>query len=120
MPDSHAVLLAVSSTLVSLHKQQFGRGPTRARAEWAGPDMLVCALEDALLPAERDMVAMNAGHRVAEQRLFMQTATEPKFVDAIERIVGRKVASFASATDPKHSTIFEVFKFERDVRSPAV
>ena len=49
---------AVSNTMVKLHKEQFGRGPTNARSYFAGPDTLVCTLEDALLPAERAMVSM--------------------------------------------------------------
>jgi uncharacterized protein YbcI len=46
-------LLEVSNAMVALHKEQFGRGPTRARANFAGPDALMCVWEDALLPAER-------------------------------------------------------------------
>jgi len=40
---------AISNAMVKLHKEQFGRGPTRARTHFAGPDALVCVLEDVLL-----------------------------------------------------------------------
>jgi hypothetical protein len=33
-------------------KEQFGRGPTRVRSHFAGPDALLCVMDDALLPAE--------------------------------------------------------------------
>ena len=67
-------LAAISSTLVALHKEQFGRGPTRARSDFAGDDTLVCVLEDALLPAERVMVQMGDQQRVRESRAALQAA----------------------------------------------
>jgi uncharacterized protein YbcI len=61
---AYAQLTAVSNALVALHKHQFGRGPTRARTHYAGRDILVCLMEDALLPAERALVGMGEAHRV--------------------------------------------------------
>ena len=66
---------AVSNTMVKLHKEQFGRGPTNARSYFAGPDTLVCTLEDSLLPAERTMVEMGEDQRVRESRMFLQVAS---------------------------------------------
>src|SRR3954465_5641826 len=51
-PAQTSVLAAVSNAMVRLHKEQFGRGPTRARSEWAGPDQLVVTLEDTLTPPD--------------------------------------------------------------------
>jgi hypothetical protein len=53
-----SLLTAVSDAMVTLHKTQFGRGATMARSGFAGPDTLVCVLQDVLLPAERKMVEM--------------------------------------------------------------
>ena len=64
-------LQAVSNAMVKLHKEQFGRGPTNARSYFAGPDTLVCTLEDSLLPAERTMVEMGEDQRVRETRMFL-------------------------------------------------
>src|SRR3954452_10674215 len=91
-----AVLQAVSNAMVKLHKEQFGRGPTKARAYFAGPDMLVCMLHEALLPAERKLVEMGEQNRVRDSRIAFQAATEHEFVTAVEQIVYRKVVSFAS------------------------
>jgi uncharacterized protein YbcI len=104
-------MVAVSNALVSLHKEQFGRGPTSARSHFAGPDMLVCVFEDALLPAERAMVEMGEAQRVRESRLFLQTATSDRFVETVEQITGRSVYSFASATDPENGVVMEIFVF---------
>jgi uncharacterized protein YbcI len=105
------VLTAASNAMVALHKEQFGRGPTRARSNFAGPDTLVCVLDDALLPAERKMVEMGDQQRVRESRMYMQVATTREFVQAIEEIVQRPVRAFSSATDPDANMVFEIFSF---------
>ena len=106
------VLAAISSAMVALHKEQFGRGPRRARSNFAGDDVLVCVLDDALLPAELTMVKMGDQQRVRESRMYLQVATADEFISAVEGIVGRKVHAFSSASDPDRNTVFEVFTFE--------
>jgi uncharacterized protein YbcI len=118
MSETHAAtagktLAAVSSAIVKLHKEQFGRGPTHARSDFAG-DTLVCTLDNALLPAERAMVETGATDRVREARTALQAATEDLFIRAIEDIVGRKVRAFASAIDPPAGVVFEVFAFHSE------
>jgi uncharacterized protein YbcI len=107
-----ARLQAVSNAIVKLHKEQFGRGPTNARSHFAGPDALVCILEDAMLPAEHKMVAMQDHQRVRDNRIAFQVATAEEFVTAVERIVQRNVHAFASAIDVEQDVIFENFVFE--------
>jgi uncharacterized protein YbcI len=113
-----AALAAVSNAMVKLHKEQFGRGPTHARSDFAGRDTLVCTLENALLPAERAMVEMGEDQRVRESRTFLQAATARLFVEVVEDIVGRKVRGFASATDPGANIVFEVFTFDAEAGAP--
>jgi uncharacterized protein YbcI len=112
-----SLLAGVSNAMVTLHKEQFGRGPIRARSHFAGPDTLVCVLESALLPAERKLVDMGDHQRVRETRLAFQVATSEEFVGAVERIVGRKVRAFASAIDASQNIVFENFLFESDETS---
>jgi uncharacterized protein YbcI len=107
-------LQAVSNAMVKLHKEQFGRGPTNARSYFAGPDTLICTLEDTLLPAERTMVDMGEHQRVRESRMFLQVASQEQFVAAVEQLVSRKVRAFASAIDPAPGVVFEIFAFEPD------
>jgi uncharacterized protein YbcI len=105
-------LLAASNAMVKLHKEHFGRGPTKSRAHFAGPDVLVCVLSDVLLPAERKMVEMGQHDRVTDSRTSFQAATRPEFIAAIEQIVSRRVISFASGIDPAADVVFETFWFE--------
>jgi uncharacterized protein YbcI len=112
-----SLLTGVSNAMVALHKEQFGRGPVIARSYFAGPNALVCVLEDALLPAERKLVQMGDHERVRETRLAFQVATTEEFIVAVEQIVGRKVRAFASATDVVQNVVFENFVFEADATS---
>ncbi len=93
------LLQAISNEIVRLFKEQFGRGPTKARTEWAGPDVLVVVLEDTLTPAERKLVEMGEHERLRETRMFFQYASVAEFCEPIERLTGRKVRAFTSALD---------------------
>jgi uncharacterized protein YbcI len=104
--------LQVSSEMVGLFKDLFGRGPTRARTYFAGPNLLLCVLEGTLVPAERTLVDMGEHQRLRETRLFFQHAREQDFRDAIERITGRRVVAFTSATDTVADVSTEVFHLE--------
>jgi uncharacterized protein YbcI len=110
-PPGEWLLQDVSNAMVALHKEQFGRGPTKAQSHLAGPDALVCVMDDALLPAERAMVEMGEQQRVRESRMFFQVATAEQFIAAVETITGRTVRAFASATDPDKGVVMENFVF---------
>jgi uncharacterized protein YbcI len=85
--------------MVRLFKDQFGRGPTKARTEWAGPDVLIVVLEDTLTPAERNLVVMCEHERLRETRMFFQYASVREFCEPVERLTGRKVRAFISGID---------------------
>jgi uncharacterized protein YbcI len=110
------LLQDISNAMVALHKEQFGRGPTKAQSHWAGADALLCVMDDALLPAERTMVDMGEQQRVREARMFLQVATAEQFVATVETITGRTVRAFASATDPDKGVVMENFIFEPEIR----
>jgi uncharacterized protein YbcI len=94
-----SALLEISNEMVRLFKEQFGRGPTRARASWAGADAITVILEDTLTPAERNLVRMGEHQRLREMRNFFQYASVREFCDPVERITGRTVRAFVSGID---------------------
>ncbi len=104
-------LQEVSNAMVRLYKEQFGRGPTKVRTAYAGPDTLISTLEDSMTPAERNMVALGEHQRLRDIRTFFQHATEREFVEAVERITGRKVRAFVSGIDTHQDVSSEVFYF---------
>ena len=105
-------LQEVSNAMVRIYKELLGRGPTKARTNYAGPDTMVATIENSLTPAERNMVALQEHQRVREIRMFFQHASERDFVDAVEKITGRKVVAFVSGMDTNRDVSSEVFYFE--------
>jgi uncharacterized protein YbcI len=97
--DRFSVQMQVSNEMVRLYKEQFGRGPTKARTNWAGSDILVCVLEDTLTPAERNLVKMGEHQRLRDLRMFFQYASVHEFCEPVERLTGRKVRAFHSSID---------------------
>ena len=97
--DRRSMLAAISNEMVHLYKEQFGRGPTRARTHWAGPDVVTVVLEDTLTPAERNLVKMGEHQRLRDTRMFFQYATVTEFCEPVERLTGRKVRAFISGID---------------------
>jgi len=98
-PFEANVLLEVSNTMVRLYKEQFGRGPTKARTYWSGPNILTSVLEDTLTPPERSLAAMHEHSRLRDSRTFFQYATLRQFCEPIEEITGRSVRAFVSGID---------------------
>jgi len=94
-----SVLASVSREMVRLYKEQFGRGPTKVRTSWAGPDTLVCTLESTFTPAERNLVRLGEAPRIREMRMAFQYSTVEEFCEPVERLTGRKVRAFLSGID---------------------
>ena len=94
-----SVSLAISNEMVRIYKDQFGRGPTKARTSWAGPDVLTVILEDTFTPAERNLAHMGEHQRLRDLRMFFQYATVRGFCEPVERLTHRKVRSFVSGVD---------------------
>ena len=99
MPGGGSVLSEISNAMVGLYKDYFGRGPTSARAQWSGENVITVLLEGTLAPAERNLVRMGEHQRLRDTRTFFQYATLREFCEPVERITGRKVRSFLSGID---------------------
>ena len=102
----------ISNAMVHLYKEMFGRGPTKARTNYAGPDTIISTLEETLTLAERNMVKAGELQRLRDVRLYFQHASEAEFRTAIETITGRQVRAFVSGMDVRMDVATEVFYLE--------
>ena len=107
-----SMLAQVSTEMVRLYKEQFGRGPESAATSWAGTDVLLCTLHKSLTPAERNLVAMGEQERLRDTRLFFQHAAAVEFRAAVERLTGRHVRAFISGMDVQRDVAAELFYLE--------
>ncbi len=107
-----SALAQITEEMVRLYKDQFGRGPTTARTHYAGPDTVLCTLENTFTPAERNLVQMNEHQRLRDTRLFFQYASAPEFTEVVERLTGRRVRAFVSGIDTMKDVSAEIFYLE--------
>jgi uncharacterized protein YbcI len=105
-------LQEVTNAMVRLYKELLGRGPTKARTDYAGPDTLITTIQNSLTLAEQNMVALGEHRRVREIRMFFQQASEAEFTGVVEQITGRKVWAFVSGVDTARDVASEVFYLE--------
>lgn len=99
MTSTSLDLGVVARETTRLSKEQFGRGPRRAFAYWAGTDVIVCTLEETFTAAERTLVELGEHQAVREMRAVLEHATVPEFCAPIEDYTGRKVKAFTSTID---------------------
>ena len=105
-------LLEVSNAMVGLYKEAFGRGPTKARARFAGHDTLLVTLESSLTVAERNLLAMGEHRRLREARLFSAYGLEDQLRGIVEQALGRKTLAFVSGIDTARDVTIKVFTLE--------
>lgn len=104
----------INNGIAQLYKEQFGRGPTKVRSTFAGPDMIVSSVEDSLTLSERTLVEGGKHDLVRDTRASIHHLSEYAFVALAERSTGRKVSGFVSGVDIDHNLAVEVFCFAPD------
>jgi uncharacterized protein YbcI len=88
------VLAAISTAIVGLHAEYYGRGATRARTTPVD-DYVSCYMFDIFTPIEKTLIAAGHYDNVQGTRLIFQDIMRERFSEAVEEATGRKViASF--------------------------
>lgn len=105
-------LAALSTEMVRIYKEQFGRGPTKVRSHYAGPDTVICLLEHTFTPSEKNLQAMGEHTRLRDTRMFFQYAISNEFINAVQQTTGRQVRSFISGLDTNTDVAAEIFVLE--------
>jgi uncharacterized protein YbcI len=103
------MLNAISNEMVRIYKEQFGRGPTKTRTLWAGPDIVLVTLEQTFTPAEHKLRELGEHARLRELRMLFQYAEAEEFCEPVERLTGRKVRAFLSGIDTEADLATEMF-----------
>jgi uncharacterized protein YbcI len=107
--SEYTMLSSISTEMVRIYKDQFGRGPTKVRTAWAGPDVLVVTLEQTLTRAELKLRDLGEHGRVRDLRLLFQYAEVEAYCDPVERLTGRTVRGFISGIDTVADVALETF-----------
>jgi uncharacterized protein YbcI len=107
-PRTSSPLLEISNATVRLYKAAFGRGPTHARARFAGNDTLVVLLQDTMTVSERRLAALGEHERLRAHRLLLHQAVEDDIRAVVEEILERPTLSLISGLDTERDVAAEV------------
>src|SRR3954470_20302570 len=91
-------LLELSNAVVRVHKEFYGKGPTKARSHLSH-DLLTVVLEGGFTRSEEPLLAHGHESEVLQARAAMQESVREQLTSEVERILGRRVRSFMSAND---------------------
>jgi uncharacterized protein YbcI len=97
--------------MVRIHKEHWGKGPTKARTIYA-EDIVLTRLDQIFTQAEATLVRVGREEEVRNMRIAFQRELEHEFVGAIERLTGRKVQAFISEIHAGTNMGIELFVLE--------
>ena len=112
------MLAAISTRIVGLLREHYGRGPSRAKT-YAMDDCIVCVLRNGFTAHERTIVDSGQPGRVIEMRQDFQRLMERQYRDTIETITGRKVIAFLSQAHLEPDITLEIFFLDRPMNGAA-
>jgi uncharacterized protein YbcI len=101
----------ISRRIVQLLKEFSGKGPVKART-YLMDDVVLVVLGGSFTAVETTLDAAGQGQAVRDQRAVFQETMRVRFSAEIERILGRKVISFMSASDQAADRAAELFILE--------
>jgi uncharacterized protein YbcI len=105
-------LAAVTNGIVSLFREYYGRGPTKAKSYILDDRILVCVLEETMTKVEQTLVENGHGDKVREVRLTFQEAMADEFKREVSERLGRKVIAYHSQLTLDPDIGFEFFVLE--------
>ena len=112
------MLAAISTSIVGLLREHYGRGPSRAKT-YAMDDCIVCVMRNGFTAHERTIVDSGDPGRVIEMRQDFQRLMERQYRDTIESITGRQVVAFLSQAHLEPDITLEIFFLDRPMNGAA-
>jgi uncharacterized protein YbcI len=95
--DGNALTTAVTDAMVALHERYYQRPPNSAKTQLMGDDLLASVLGGVYTEVEKTLIELERAPVVKENRSAFQIAMEHRFVEAVERLSGRRVVHFISS-----------------------
>jgi uncharacterized protein YbcI len=109
--DLTAARRSISSGVVGVHREQFGRGSNSVRTIIQG-DYVACFLEDVFTQAEHTLIGGGHFEQVQTSRYLFQQTLREDFIKVVEDAIGRKVRAFFSQVHTNPDMAIEAFVLE--------
>ena len=107
---------AISTEMTRLHREYYGRGPTKART-YIQDDLVTVVLEETFTRAERTLVDRGEIDAIQQIRRRFQQQMSEEFTSLVEQATGRKVRAFLSETNLEADVAVEIFLLAPDSRT---
>jgi uncharacterized protein YbcI len=111
------MLAQISTGLVQLHSQYYGKGPTKAKTHWVN-DTVVCILRGGFTTVERTLLDTGEIESVYQMRRSFQAAMEDAFRRIVEDATGRRVIAYMSSIHVDPDLAVELFVLEPVAEEP--
>jgi uncharacterized protein YbcI len=106
------LLASISRRIVQLLARHAGKGPTKCKTHWAGPDTLVVILGGGYTEAERTLYERGHADDVRAYRSAIQDALSHDMTNVVEELTGRTVVAFMSTSHQDPDLNVEIFVLE--------
>jgi uncharacterized protein YbcI len=107
------LLTAISTTIVGILRQHYGRGPMKAKT-YALDDIVVVVMRGSgFTPLEKTIMDSGNPDRVVEMRHDFQRVMAARYSQVIEELTGRKVVAFLSQAHVDPDITMEIFFVDR-------
>jgi uncharacterized protein YbcI len=103
-----AMRAMISTEIVRLQAEYYGKGPTRAKT-YITEDLVVVVLEESFTRAEKTLVERGEREAIQHIRRRFQQQMADSFTSVVEQATGRKVKVFLSDTDIDQDVSVETF-----------
>jgi uncharacterized protein YbcI len=110
-PQDKQALAAISEALVTLHREYYGKGPTKAKTFLVN-DTVLCMLKGGFTVVEKTLIANGNGQAVHDIRHSFQAVMEERFTNVVETALGRKVIAYMSQVHSDPDISAELFVLE--------
>jgi hypothetical protein len=106
---THHDLGVLSRNLVHLLRERGGRGPTRAKAYWAGEDTLLVLFGDCFTQAEKTLWEAGAEEAADRYRKTVQDVLSDEMRAEVARSLGREVIAVMSCAHHEPDLMAQIF-----------
>jgi uncharacterized protein YbcI len=104
-------LAKITSSLVSLHKEFYGKGPLKAKTFLVN-DTVICVLEGGFTIVERTLIDNGEAPAVHNIRSRFQSVMKSQFSGVIEETLDREVRAYMSQVHTNPDVAVELFLLE--------
>jgi uncharacterized protein YbcI len=105
------MLAAISRGIVRMHRQYYGKGPTKAKT-YAINDTIICILRGGFTQAEQTLIRDGKSDDVEYIRRSFQKTMKRQFTEVVEDATSRKVIAYMSQVHTDPDMAVELFVLE--------